>query len=132
MVRDSVGGFFGLNVSTTLRYGATLEHPDLTGAPPASPATTDRWPRRRPCGENHRVDNIVELGFVTAPSGVLVLGMAGWIDYWPQLGEPLAKRASAAAANGGGHLHDWLCEAVAVPASPNKRLLVHVRTNKSY
>lgn len=42
MVRDSVGGFFGLNVSGTLRYGATLEHPDLTGAPPASPATTDR------------------------------------------------------------------------------------------
>ena len=78
------------------------------------------------------MDNIVELGFVTAPSGVLVLGMAGWIDYWPQLGEPLAKRASAAAANGGGHLHDWFCEAVAVPASPNKRLLVHVRTNKSY
>lgn len=34
--------FYGLNVSATLRYGATLEHPDLTGAPPARPATTYR------------------------------------------------------------------------------------------
>ena len=25
----------------------------------------------------------VELGTITIPSGALVLGMAGWIDYWP-------------------------------------------------
>ena len=28
----------------------------------------------------------VELGTVTVPSDVLVLGMAGWIGYWPQIG----------------------------------------------
>ena len=34
-----------------------------------------------------------ELGTITGPSGVLVLGMAGWIDYWPQAGESLSQRA---------------------------------------
>ena len=58
-----------------------------------------------------------ELGSVTVPSGVLVLGMAGWIDYWPQLGESLSQRAAAAARRRGGHLRDWLCEAIAVRAS---------------
>ncbi|MFF8264219.1 hypothetical protein [Streptomyces virginiae] len=50
----------------------------------------------------------IDLGVVTAPSGVLVLGMASWIDYWPQLGRPLSERASAAASVGGGHVHDRL------------------------
>ncbi|MFJ3722732.1 hypothetical protein ACIPYQ_09175 [Streptomyces sp. NPDC090045] len=59
----------------------------------------------------------IDLGVVTAPSGVLVLGMASWIDYWPQLGRPLSERASAAASVGGGHVHDWLCELVAVRGS---------------
>lgn len=58
-----------------------------------------------------------ELGSVTVPSGVLVLGMAGWIDYWPQLGQSLSRRAAAAAMRGGGHLRDGLCEAIAVRAS---------------
>ncbi|MFE5192037.1 hypothetical protein [Streptomyces sp. NPDC056628] len=52
----------------------------------------------------------IDVGVVTAPSGVLVLGMASWIDYRPQLGRPLPERASAAASDGGGHVHDWMCE----------------------
>src|SRR5712691_9472177 len=67
----------------------------------------------------------VDLGTVTAPSGMLVLGMAGWIDYWPQIGRPLSERARTAIAAGGGHLHGpgdsapsaWMCEAIAVAAS---------------
>ncbi|MFJ6249501.1 MULTISPECIES: hypothetical protein [unclassified Streptomyces] len=46
----------------------------------------------------------VDLGTVDAPSGVLVFGMAGWIDHWPELGRPLSERAKAAASSGGGHL----------------------------
>ncbi|MFV5998760.1 hypothetical protein ACNPQM_42140 [Streptomyces sp. NPDC056231] len=42
----------------------------------------------------------VDLGSVNAPSGVLVLGMAGWIDYWRELGQPLSERARTAAALG--------------------------------
>jgi hypothetical protein len=60
----------------------------------------------------------VELGTVTVPSGVLVLGMAGWIDYWPQTGESLSQRAAVAAMRRGGHLRDGLCEAIAARASP--------------
>jgi hypothetical protein len=60
---------------------------------------------------------VFDLGTVTVPSGVLVLGMAGWIDYWPQTGERLSRRAVAAARHRGGHLRDGLCEAIAVTAS---------------
>ena len=55
----------------------------------------------------------VELGTITIPSGALVLGMAGWIDYWPQTGQTLPQRA---ASHRGGHLRDGLCEAIAVRA----------------
>ena len=58
-----------------------------------------------------------ELGSVTVPSGVLVLGMAGWIDDWPQHGESLSQRAAVAARRRGDHLSDGLCEAIAVRAS---------------
>lgn len=64
-----------------------------------------------------------KLGSVTVPSGVLVLGMAGWIDYWPQLGQSLSQRAAAAAMRRGGHLRDGLCEAIAVPASSGPLLV---------
>ena len=59
----------------------------------------------------------VELGTVTVPSGVLVVGMAGWIDYWPQIGGSLSQRAAVAARHGGGHLRDGPCEAIAARAS---------------
>ncbi|WP_406115033.1 hypothetical protein [Kitasatospora purpeofusca] len=45
-----------------------------------------------------------DLGFVTASSGVLMLGMADWIDHWSELDDPLSARAMAAAEHGGGHL----------------------------
>jgi hypothetical protein len=55
---------------------------------------------------------------------MLVLGTAGSIDYWPQVGRPLSERARSAEASGGGHLHGpedsepraWMCEAIAVAA----------------
>ncbi|WP_328394215.1 hypothetical protein OHS70_05470 [Streptomyces sp. NBC_00390] len=68
---------------------------------------------------------------MTAPSGVLVLGMASWIDYWPQLGQPLSERAIAAASIGGGHVHDWVCEMVAVPAADDRPLLVRASATAS-
>ncbi|WP_457033716.1 hypothetical protein [Kitasatospora sp. P5_F3] len=82
----------------------------------------------------------VDLGVVTAPSGVLVLGMAGWIDHWSELGDPLSVRALVAAEQGGGHLHepadgpsrDWSCEAVAVPAATDRPLKVRAETGESY
>ncbi|MFF5390588.1 hypothetical protein ACFY5H_19940 [Streptomyces sp. NPDC013012] len=73
----------------------------------------------------------VDLGTVDAPSGVLVFGMAGWIDHWPELGRPLSERAKAAASSGGGHLHEWLCEAVAVPAAGDRPLKVRASTSPS-
>ncbi|MGW1531578.1 hypothetical protein [Streptomyces aureus] len=73
----------------------------------------------------------VDLGTVDAPSGVLVLGMAGWIDEWRHLGRPLSERARTAAATGGGHLHEWLCEAVAVPAADDRPLTVRASTSPS-
>jgi len=73
----------------------------------------------------------VELGTVDAPSGVLVFGMAGWIDYWPTLGQSLSERARAAASLGGGHLREWLCEAVAVPAADDQPLRVRASTSPS-
>lgn len=81
----------------------------------------------------------VDLGTVNAPSGMLVLGMAGWIDYWPHVGGPLSERARAAIAVGGGHLHGpdgtepsaWMCEAIAVPAAADRPLQVRARTSAS-
>ncbi|MGW2988131.1 hypothetical protein [Streptomyces goshikiensis] len=73
----------------------------------------------------------IDLGVVTAPSGVLVLGMASWIDYWPQLGRPLSERARAAASVGGGHVHDWMCEMVAVRAADDRPLMVRAGTAAS-
>ncbi|MFD8699389.1 hypothetical protein [Kitasatospora purpeofusca] len=76
-------------------------------------------------------ETFVDLGSVNAPSGVLVLGMAGWIDCWRELGRPLSERARAAASSGGGHLHEWLCEAVAVPAAADRPLKVRATTSPS-
>ncbi|MFD3655103.1 hypothetical protein [Streptomyces sp. NPDC058620] len=85
-------------------------------------------------------DTDVDLGAVTAPSGTLVLGMAAWIDYWPQVGPPLSERAAEAAATGGGHLYGpgdageptaWMCEAIAVPAAADRPLAVRARTSES-
>ncbi|BCJ47955.1 hypothetical protein GCM10010168_23140 [Actinoplanes ianthinogenes] len=74
---------------------------------------------------------LVDLGTVDAPSGVVVLGMAGWIDHWPRLGQSLSERARAAASSGGGHLREWLCEAVAVPAADDRPLRVRASTSPS-
>ncbi|WP_265863334.1 hypothetical protein [Streptomyces sp. SKN60] len=71
------------------------------------------------------------LGEVTAPSGVLVLGMGGWIDCWSETGPPLSERAREAAAAGGGQLRDGDCEAVAVPARPDRPLAVRALTEWS-
>ncbi|MEV7599463.1 hypothetical protein AB0O91_19000 [Kitasatospora sp. NPDC089797] len=76
-------------------------------------------------------ETFLDLGSVTAPSGVLVLGLAGWIDYWPELGRPLAERARAAAAAGGAHLRDGECEAVAVPAAADRPLQVRATVSPS-
>jgi hypothetical protein len=73
----------------------------------------------------------IDLGVVTALSGVLVLGMASCIDYWPQLGRPLSERAGAAASIGGGHVHDWMCEMVAVPAADDRQLTVRASARPS-
>ncbi len=76
-------------------------------------------------------ETFVDLGSVNAPSGVLVLGMAGWIDHWRELGRPLSERARTAASAGGGHLREWLCEAVAVPAAASRPLAVRASTSPS-
>ncbi|MFD4660340.1 hypothetical protein ACFWP2_32510 [Kitasatospora sp. NPDC058444] len=76
-------------------------------------------------------ETFVDLGFVTAPSGVVVLGMATWIDEWPRVGEPLSVRAAAAAKAGGGHLREWEYEAVAVPAAADRPLAVRATTEPS-
>ncbi|MGW9028623.1 hypothetical protein ACWGQ5_31665 [Streptomyces sp. NPDC055722] len=73
----------------------------------------------------------IALGVVAAPSGVLVLGMASWIDYWPQLGQPLSERARAVASIGGGHVHDWMCEMVAVHVAEDRPLTVRASTAAS-
>jgi hypothetical protein len=78
------------------------------------------------------IEPVVELGAVTAPSGVLVLGMAGWIDHWPQLGGgALSERALAVASVGGGHVQDWLCEMVGVPVASDAPLPVRAMTAAS-
>ncbi|MEU6404168.1 hypothetical protein [Streptomyces sp. NPDC046985] len=76
-------------------------------------------------------ETVVDLGTVNVPSGVLVLGMAGWIDYWRELGQPLSERARTAASSGGGHLREWLCEAVAIPADDDRPLKVRASTSPS-
>ncbi|MFD1322622.1 hypothetical protein ACFQ4H_16115 [Micromonospora sonneratiae] len=68
--------------------------------------------------------DFVELGAVTAPSGVLVLAMVGHLDIWPSIGERLSDRAAAVAATGGGHIQEWLFEAVAVPVDAGRPLPV--------
>ncbi|MEV1049749.1 hypothetical protein [Streptomyces sp. NPDC049887] len=84
-------------------------------------------------------ETAVDLGTVTAPSGMLVLGMAGWIDYWPHVGRPLSERARIVVATGGGHLHGpedsepsaWMCEAIAVAAAADRPLQVRAQTSAS-
>lgn len=81
----------------------------------------------------------VDLGTVAAPSGMLVLGMAGSIDYWPQVGRLLSERAQSAIAAGGGHLHGpedsepsaLMCEAIAVAAATDRPLRVRAQTSAS-
>lgn len=73
----------------------------------------------------------VQIGEVTAPSGLLVLGMAGWIDYWSVIGEPLSWRAAAALESGGGYLRQFECEAVAVAAVANRPLPVSAAVSNS-
>ncbi|WP_218106512.1 hypothetical protein [Micromonospora pallida] len=69
--------------------------------------------------------DFVELGAVIAPSGVLVLATVGHLDYiWPSIGERLSDRAAAVAATGGGHIQEWLFEAVAVPVDADRPLPV--------
>jgi hypothetical protein len=77
-------------------------------------------------------DDVVDLGAVTAPSGVLVLAMAGQLDYiWAAIGQRLSERAATAAAAGGGHVREWLFEAVAVPAAADRPLSVRATTQPS-
>lgn len=81
----------------------------------------------------------VDLGTVTVASGMLVLGMAGWIDYWPQVGRLLSERSRTVVAAGGGHLHGpedsepsaWMCEAIAVAAAADRPLQVRAKTSAS-
>lgn len=47
-------------------------------------------------------ETFVELGSVTAPSGVLVHGMAGWIDYWRELDQPRPPMARDRGPGGAG------------------------------
>ncbi|MFY1595377.1 hypothetical protein [Micromonospora sp. WMMD737] len=75
---------------------------------------------------------LVELGVVAAPSGVLVLATVGHLDYiWPSIGERLSDRAAAVAATGGGHIQEWLFEAVAVPVDADRPLPVLAATQPS-
>ncbi|MFF3920413.1 hypothetical protein ACFYZB_44815 [Streptomyces sp. NPDC001852] len=108
---------------------------------------TPRQPRTRrhldPFGSvpfnRQMTETDVDLGTVTAPSGMIVLGMAGWIDYWAQVGRPLSERARTAIATGGGHLHGpensepsaWTCEAIAVAAAADRPLQVRAQTSAS-
>lgn len=77
------------------------------------------------------IEDFVDLGVVTAPSGVLVLGMAGSIDYWREIGQPLSARAEPVARSGGGRLRDGPCEAIAVPAADGRPLPVRATTSPS-
>ncbi|WP_198035261.1 hypothetical protein [Streptacidiphilus rugosus] len=84
-------------------------------------------------------ESYVDLGAVTAPSGVLVLGMAAWIDFWPETGRQLSERAFAAVASGGAHLYEpvdgrprpWSGEAIVVQAAAHRPLPVRALTSPS-
>ncbi|MFE7189872.1 hypothetical protein [Kitasatospora sp. NPDC057541] len=78
-------------------------------------------------------DSFTHLGTVTAPSGVLVFGMALWLDHWPEIGPPLSERAREAVARGGGsgHLLEGPAEAVAVAVDGTRALAVRARTAPS-
>ncbi|MCY0925991.1 DUF402 domain-containing protein [Streptomyces sp. H27-H1] len=93
--------------------------------PPASWPVPDRPP--------------LPLGPVTAPSGALVLGKASWIGHRQDGSRPWSERALAAAAAGGGHIHEgesaeplaWGYEAIAVPAALDRPLPVRAWTSPS-
>ncbi|WP_422736217.1 hypothetical protein ACN263_21845 [Micromonospora sp. WMMD729] len=75
---------------------------------------------------------LVGLGVVAAPSGVLVLATVGHLDYiWPSIGQRLSDRAAAVAATGGGHIQEWLFEAIAIPVNADRRLPVLAATQPS-
>jgi hypothetical protein len=65
-----------------------------------------------------------------APSGVLVLGMAGWIDQRRERGSP-CPRARTAAMAGEGRIREWLCDAVAVPTADDRLLMVRASSSPS-
>ena len=62
------------------------------------------------------LDDLFDLGTVTAPSGLLVLGIAAWTDYWPQGSDSLPARAKSV-GHVGARLQNGDCEAIAVQAS---------------
>ena len=81
-----------------------------------------------------------DLGAVTAPSGVLVLAMATWIDSWPEDGRTRSERALGATAGGDSHLYlpgadgrprSWSGEAVTVRAAADRPLPVRALTSPS-
>lgn len=75
---------------------------------------------------------VVEFGAVTAPSGLLVVGMAGWMDCWSEGGEPLSRRAEAVVPGfGGAHFSQWQGEAVVVAAARDRPLPVRASTAPS-
>ncbi|MFE2165849.1 hypothetical protein ACFXB3_12370 [Streptomyces sp. NPDC059447] len=69
-------------------------------------------------------ESATDLGCVTAPSGVLVLGMAGWVDFWQETDQPLSVRAADTSRVGGVHIRDGLAEAVAVHSAADRPLAV--------
>jgi hypothetical protein len=64
------------------------------------------------------LDDPYDLGIVTVPSGLLVLGTAAWADYWPEASESMSARTAAVADRGGIHLQSGDVEAVVVQAAP--------------
>lgn len=74
----------------------------------------------------------VELGAVTAPCGLLVLGMAGSMDWWSEYGPALSQRAAATFGSlRGGHISDGQAEAVVVAAASDRSLPVRATTSPS-
>ncbi|MBF9071356.1 hypothetical protein [Streptacidiphilus fuscans] len=84
-------------------------------------------------------ESYVDLGAVAAPSGVLVLGMAAWVDFWPETGRSLSERAFAAVESGGAHLYEpadgeprpWSGEAIVVRAAVHQPLQIRALTSPS-
>ncbi|GAA1403370.1 hypothetical protein GCM10009662_29610 [Catellatospora coxensis] len=75
---------------------------------------------------------MADLGVVTAPSGVLALATASHLSHvWPVAGEAFSERAQSAAAHGGGHVGEWLFEAVAVPVDAERPLAVRAAVSPS-